>query len=174
MLLKFLFKFFNKMEVPWLDHWQLQGRNTPMKDRFPRLHPFVLDDMLTVKASMIYHPWSVTCTTLSPLKPIMSWFNWSPFCHWYLSMLRARTFSTGQPKLVNFDPRLNTRDMMQSLHWTLQDDTCVLCQTLTHEDRAHMFFVFNFGQLEISWDYLGITTKSINLFDGGSSKEGFS
>ena len=56
----------------WLDHWQLQGRNTPMKDRFPRLYPFVLDDMLTVKASMIYHPWSVPCTPFSPLKPIMS------------------------------------------------------------------------------------------------------
>ena len=117
MLLKFLFKFFNKMEVPWLDHWQLQGRNTPMKDRFPRLHPFVLDDMLTVKASMIYHPWSVTCTTLSPLKPIMSWFNWSPFCHWYLSMLRARTFSTDQPKLVNFDPRYIITLLIATLLW---------------------------------------------------------
>ena len=181
----------------WLDHWQLQGRNTPMKDRCPRLHSFVLDDMLTVKPSMIYHPWSVTCTSLSPLKPVMSWFSWSPSCHRYLSMLRARTFSTGQPKLVNFDPRYIITLLIGTLLWIqllsvygsvparsrskslvgyswwiglTQEIWCkadiglckmilVVFARLSHMRIEHICsFFFNFSQLELSWDYLGIIT----------------
>lgn len=35
----------------WLDKWKLQGRFLSMKDRFPRLHSYVVDDLLTVKAT---------------------------------------------------------------------------------------------------------------------------
>lgn len=50
--------------------------------------------------------------------------------------------------------RLNTRDMMQRRHWYVEDDTCVLCPLLIHEDVAHLFFTFNFSQRV--WNYLQI------------------
>src|SRR4051812_46837169 len=50
--------------------------------------------------------------------------------------------------------RLNTRDMMKRRHWNVEDDTCVLCNSSSLEDRLHLFFTCNFS-LRI-WNYLGI------------------
>lgn len=56
--------------------------------------------------------------------------------------------------------KLNTRDMMQRKHWHVEDDTCVLCPCLSHENRAHLFFDCNFNLcVELFVNWLGIATK---------------
>ena len=35
--------------VFWLDRWQIDNRMIALKDRFPRLHSFAIDDTITVK-----------------------------------------------------------------------------------------------------------------------------
>ena len=35
--------------VFWLDRWQIDNRVIALKDRFPRLHSFAIDDMISVK-----------------------------------------------------------------------------------------------------------------------------
>ena len=76
--------------------------------------------------------------------PIFKWI-WKCSC-----TLKIRVFGW----LLLMD-RLNTRDMMQRRHWIIQDDSCVLCLTQTHEDRIHLFFTCNFSQRV--WNYLGIS-----------------
>ena len=35
--------------VFWLDKWEVGGSIVILKDRFPRLHSFVIDDLVTVR-----------------------------------------------------------------------------------------------------------------------------
>ena len=70
--------------------------------------------------------------------------------------------------------RLNTTDMMQRRHWTINDDSCVLCNLLIHDDRVHLFFTCNFSQRV--WNYLGISwlaqsNQSTFLMVSASKKE---
>ena len=40
--------------VFWLDCWQIDNRMIALKDRFPRLHSFAIDDTITVKDFFSY------------------------------------------------------------------------------------------------------------------------
>ena len=93
--------------------------------------------------SRIYY---LSCFSDIVIDPIFGWI-WKCSC-----TLKLKVFGW----LLLMD-RLNTRDMMQQRHWIIQDDTCVMCLSALHEDRAHLFFVCNFSQRV--WNYLGISSS---------------
>ena len=86
----------------------------------------------------------MSCFSHIVVDPISKWI-WKCSC-----TLKFKVFG----RLLLMD-RLNTRDMMQRRHWNIQDDTCVMCHSASHEDRAHLFFACNFSQRV--WNYLGIS-----------------
>jgi hypothetical protein len=78
------------------------------------------------------------------VEPVFKWI-WRSAC-----TLKFKVFGW----LLLMD-RLNTRDMMQRRHWHVEDDTCILCSLLVHEERVHLLFTCNFSQR--IWNYLGIS-----------------
>ena len=85
--------------VFWLDRWQIDNRIIALKDRFPRLHSFAIDDTVTVKDFFSSNQLLKVSIYLSLQRHIWNWFSYSHCYNQSACTQRRRMFGNGHLNL---------------------------------------------------------------------------